>query len=175
MRNYKFTITDLNSLFNGLDVEVGEETLEQCEDGCEDGTDCDCRWYEIINMRDRNFLLGDRNFSIQLQKNSLMIHSKFLKKCEFSDVIEYATDSNYGDFISELSYRKDNLELVACCFENCVQVSVLEKQDKTNKTLWTRNFFDAHDDIWKYINKKVCLTVDIEEILFELKHEDSSI
>lgn len=129
----------------------------------------------IINP---NVMLGDRTLSFPVEPYGLHIRSTFLEPIDNPQLREFTHTNPWGKCLFEGVHKKDNLEVAVARFENAVQVTVTEKVDGVNKTLWTEYFHQGPDAstetlfarVTEIIGKGLSAEGDASELVFTLRH-----
>lgn len=143
------------------------------------GTDHCSGCVEIVQLINRNAIMGDRNVTIPLDRGTLFIHESVLECIENPGRRQYGSDNPWGKCLFEGRYTKDNIDVAYARYEKGTQVSVLERQDGHNKTLFTRycqgvpGICDAEsvfELVKETIEKHLGDRGDVDDLIFALKN-----
>ena len=122
-----YTIVGLSPALDGLDV-----VIEDASDFDQEGL------YEILEVRDRNHLVGDRQLQLSVEPGGLFVAAKHLVQCKFPDKMEFDSKNPFGKFCREICSTIDDLDTIFVECANAVMVTVL---DNHGKTVYSENFF----------------------------------
>lgn len=158
MKTY-FKITGLGRAFDGLIVE-SEKLLDT--------------WQPVNRIINSDVMFGDRNASLALPPDAMLINEEFLEVCDNPELREYSSKSSYGKFELEGRYSCGKVEVAFSQYEKCLQVTLLEVPSKkgqgVTKTLYsenytnTNNFDDIKDSIQVHVKNS-----EVDDIIFQLQ------
>lgn len=130
---------------------------------------------EVLSLRNRGVLIGDRPWSVPVAPGSLLIKDSFLIKSEYQDEMQFTSlKPPYGEHRYDAKLNISTYEVAYSEFENAVTVVVYDVSVEPKKTLYSQNFFDDEaldnvDYVLSLIDDFKNGLFDPDELVFKLK------
>lgn len=159
-----FIIKGMGRGFDGLLVETGD-VIEDYSDT----TETPNNKHEVLKITNRNEIFGDRNISFPITSEALWIGSQFLQPIENPATREYDDKNPWGKVLFEGRYSKGTLDIAYAQYERVLQVTVSEKENGRNRTLWAGYFTDNAAQARAEIEGHLAGEEDPDDLVFLLK------
>lgn len=164
-----FVVRGLGPGLDGLLAEGGE-VIENGEARPDDEENTDL--VEILKLRNQNIVVGDRELSVALPKDSLYIRADHLTETDDPGIREYDHRNPFGKFSHSTTHQFGDLEVALTEHELATSVSVTQVMGKRKRTIYSQNFQDeeARDDVRSAVQEIVdSRERDADGLVFELQ------
>jgi hypothetical protein len=110
------------------------------------------------------------NSTVDLPHEALCISAKYLEQVSFFDFASLQpSERQFGEYLYEGTFVKDTLNIVYSMYEKAVAITIFEMHDKTQKTLYTQNFFTSKELAMELIEDIMRDRLDSDDLIFTLK------
>lgn len=124
-------------------------------------------WANVSTIIDPNMAVGDRLLRFPIPGGALRVSLEYLEETADPNV-EFSTRSPFGKYQYEGTYAKDGLRIAYTVFEDALSVSIIEGDEKKQRTLYSQNFFAGRQKAADRIQELLSGKVDPEDLIFAL-------
>ena len=127
----------------------------------------------ICSLSNPNTVLGDRSLKFPIPSGALYIGDAYLERIPDPNR-EYTSESPFGKFQFEGSFKRDDIEIDYSRYENGISVTVREMKklntSMAKKTVYSQNFYGGFADTAMDVIEAIMSGAhEIEDAVFQFK------
>lgn len=125
---------------------------------------------EVEEILNPDVIIGDRQLKFPVVKGFLHVNLHAVREIDDPGVREFTTQSPFGKYQYDGSYKKFDIVVTYVRYENGISVTISEDRGGAGRTLYSQNFYNERaDEAEETVQQALRNDIDIEDLVMELK------